>query len=172
MVGCTSDSQPSPELASQKGRVLGAAREQTDLAGLTSSAHDAGSGDRVPRADWSVCSQMQQGRTVEFAAVEKGEPCPSEDGKPVPWLKMPDVTGVTVSGARSALTGVENTLMKAPRLVGARRGVNPYADPAEGEPDSWMVCSQRPGSGTALDSRWQAEEDIELHVTQPGTPCP
>ncbi|MER0241097.1 hypothetical protein AAHZ94_03480 [Streptomyces sp. HSW2009] len=171
-VGCGNNAESPPDLAPQKGQVLGAAQEQARLAGLSSSAHDATESDRAPRADWSVCFQSQQKKSVEFAAVHKAEPCPDKDGNPVPWLKMPKVTGLTVSGARSALADVEKSLTKGSRLVGARPGVNPYANPADGEPDSWLVCSQQPAIGTALDSRWQAEEEIELHVIQPGIPCP
>ncbi|MFT2015295.1 hypothetical protein ACMA1D_05520 [Streptomyces sp. 796.1] len=119
-----------------------------------------------------MCFQSQQEKSVEFAAVHKAEPCPGKDGSPAPWLKMPKVTGLTVSGARSALADVEKSLTKGSRLVGARPDVNPYANPADGEPDSWLVCSQQPATGTPLDSRWQAEGEIKLHVTQPGTPCP
>ncbi|WEV24855.1 hypothetical protein OYE22_06315 [Streptomyces sp. 71268] len=173
VAGCVSDSASAPpEFTSQRGQALGKAQERARQAGLTFSSHDAGEGDRAPRADWSVCFQSQRERSVEFAVVGKAETCPSEDGQPIPWLRMPDVSERPVSSARAELTDIAETLMKGVRLVGARPGVNPYARPGDGASDSWTVCAQRPAPETALDERWQAEEDIELLVVPPDARCP
>ncbi|MEU3964376.1 hypothetical protein AB0F42_32045 [Streptomyces buecherae] len=173
VAGCTSDSASAPvELTSQKGQALGKAQERARQAGLTFSSHDASEDDRAPRADWSVCFQSQRELSVEFAVVTKGETCPSADGRPIPWLRMPDVSGRPVSSARAELVDIEAALMKGVRLVGARPGVNPHAHPGDDASDSWTVCSQRPAPGTALDERWQAEEDIALLVAPTDTRCP
>ncbi|MBC3984377.1 hypothetical protein H8N01_17830 [Streptomyces sp. AC536] len=173
VAGCASDSASAPvEFTSQRGQALGKAEERARQAGLTFSSHDASEGDRAPRADWSVCFQSQRERSVEFAVVTKAETCPSADGRPIPWLRMPDVSGGPVSSARAELTDFETALTKGVRLVGARPGVNPHAYPGDGASDSWTVCSQRPAPGTALDERWQAKEDIELLIAPTDTRCP
>ncbi len=173
VAGCVSDSASAPpEFTSQRGQALGKAQERARQACLTFSSHDAGEGDRVPRADWSVCFQSQRERSVEFAVVRKAETCPGADGQPIPWWRMPDVSWLSVSSARAELTGVEAALTKGVRLVGARPGVNPHAHPGDGASESWTVSSQRPAPETALDERWQAEEDIELLVVPPDARCP
>lgn len=143
-----------PKAADYTGKPLDEAEEQARSAGFTTGRHDAAEEDRaiVMRSGWTVCFQEADAtaKTIDFAAVKTGEPCPEEDGGPLPWPMMPDVVGATYNTAVEDLkqAGIDLDRMT---LDDVYLDIDaPTAEEAAEDGDEWRVCFQAPGKGTKV----------------------
>ncbi|MDX3646066.1 tripartite tricarboxylate transporter TctB family protein, partial [Streptomyces sp. MB09-02B] len=160
-----------PETPDYRGLRLDKAKKMAQADGFTVGDHDASDqGDGIwMRSNWTVCFQQAGtssggARTIDFGAVHTGSPCPARDGGPIPWPKMPDLTGATWTAAQKKLAALD---------VPADRT---YADtiygndtlPDEGEYDEWKVCAHDPGRGEPItDSPW-----VRVWLSAPENDCP
>ncbi|MFD7259047.1 PASTA domain-containing protein [Streptomyces sp. NPDC059874] len=166
----TPSSSPSPTgPPSFIGQNLVDASAAALKAGYNSISHDASEGDAGQWSDknWRVCFQAlaakQSGKlpTLDFGVVRNEEPCPAKDGDPIPWPKMPGVTGMTFKKATETLTPLGTKKIEP---------TSAYTDvklPASGV-DGWTVCFQEPEAGQEV----HAGATAYLSLTDPGTSCP
>ncbi|WP_258572909.1 PASTA domain-containing protein [Streptomyces sp. KM273126] len=141
-------SQP-PKAADYTGNPLYEAEKLARSAGYTTGHHDAAEEDRtiITRSGWTVCFQKADttAKTIDFAAVKTAEPCPEQDGDPLPWPKMPDVVGATYNTAAEDLkrAGIDVdrvTLDDVYLDIGT-----PTAEEAAQDGDEWR-CASSPRS--------------------------
>ncbi|WP_399892144.1 PASTA domain-containing protein [Streptomyces sp. BBFR51] len=143
-----------PELTDYTGKSLAEAEKGARAADFTPGRHDASPGDRaiVVRSAWTVCFQTADttAKSVVFAAVKDGEPCPTKDGAPLPWPTMPDVVGDTYNTAVKALdqAGIDLDSVTLDDVYLDLEA--PTADEAAEEGDEWRVCFQRPDENSEV----------------------
>ncbi|MDL2075192.1 PASTA domain-containing protein [Streptomyces sp. GXMU-J15] len=151
----TDAASPSP-LADFAGQPLHRAEERARSASYRAGHHDAAEDGRTifMRSLWTVCFQKADTatKTVDFAAVRTGEPCPAKDGAPLPWPKMPDVVGATYDAAVEELEQADIDLDSV-TLDDVYLDVDaPSVDEAAENGDEWRVCFQSPDEGTSVPS--------------------
>ncbi|MFP8884190.1 PASTA domain-containing protein [Streptomyces mangrovi] len=150
--------------ADYTGRPLDDAEKHARSAGYTPSRHDAADEDRsiIMRSGWVVCFQEADtaARTIDFAAVKSGEPCPEKDGGPLPWPKMPDVVGVTYDSAVAKLKKADIDLDQV-ELDDVYLDIDsPSAEEAAEDGDEWRVCFQSPDEGTEVTGTTSVRLDL------------
>lgn len=150
--------------ADYTSRPLDDAEEGARAAGLTPSHHDAGQAARsiVLLSDWTVCFQKVDTavRSIDFAAVKAGEPCPAEDGGPLPWPQMPDVVGDTYNAAVEELqqSGIDLGTVTLDDVYLDIKA--PTAKSAAADGDEWRVCFQSPGRGGTVTADTRVHLDL------------
>lgn len=154
----------APELADHTGKALDEAEKDARAAGFMPSHHDASAEDRsiIMRSMWTVCFQKADAtaKSVAFAAVRTGEPCPTEDGGPLPWPTMPDLVGDTYSTAVEELdrAGID---LDSVILDDVYLDIEaPSAQEAAEEGDEWRVCFQRPDEASKVTSATTVHLDL------------
>jgi hypothetical protein len=154
----------APELTDYKGKSLNEAEKGARTAGYTLGHHDASSQHRaiVARSAWTVCFQKADPteKTVTFAAVKDGEPCPTKDGGALPWPTMPDVVGDTYDAAAKALdlAGID---MDDVTLDDVYLDLHaPTHEEAAEKGDEWRVCFQRPAEDSDVTSSTRVRLDL------------
>ncbi|MEV7787750.1 hypothetical protein AB0O72_20540 [Streptomyces sp. NPDC088106] len=154
----------TPELADYTGKALDEAEKGARTAGFAPGRHDASPEDRsiVVRSAWTVCFQQANttAKSVVFAAVKDGEPCPTKDGGPLPWPTMPDVVGDTYNTAVEALerAGID---LDSVTLDDVYLDIDaPTAEEAAEEGDEWRVCFQRPDENGEVTSTTTVHLDL------------
>ncbi|MDT0401981.1 Stk1 family PASTA domain-containing Ser/Thr kinase [Streptomyces edwardsiae] len=154
----------APKLTDYTGKALDKAEKGAHAAGFTPDRHDASSEDRaiVVRSAWMVCFQQADtaAKSVAFAAVKDGEPCPSKDGGPLPWPTMPDVVGDTYNTAVEELdrAGID---LDSVTLDDVYLDIDaPTAEEAAEEGDEWRVCFQRPDENGEVTSTTTVHLDL------------
>ncbi|MFI2374857.1 PASTA domain-containing protein [Streptomyces sp. NPDC018964] len=154
----------APELTDYTGKALDEAEKGARAAGFTPERHDASPEDRtiVVRSAWTVCFQQADtaAKSVAFAAVKDGEPCPAKDGWPLPWPTMPDVVGDTYNTAVEALdrAGID---LDSITLDDVYLDIDaPTAEEAAEEGDEWRVCFQRPDANGEVTSTTTVHLDL------------
>ncbi|MET9845306.1 PASTA domain-containing protein [Streptomyces ossamyceticus] len=163
-VTATVTATPSP-IGSQVGEPVGTALKQVKQTGLGVGVHDASEKHRTPGGDWTVCFEKVTLSKVEFAAVPPGAPCPSKDGKHIPWPKMPDVKGITYGKAVRILAEDAGRVV----LKAAYQDEDASdQDNGSGEYADWKICFQNVKAGRAFTY----EPEIILHAVQKGEACP
>ncbi|MFI7020230.1 PASTA domain-containing protein [Streptomyces sp. NPDC050164] len=152
------------ELTNYTGKALDEAEKGARAAGFTPGHHDASPDGRpiVLRSAWTVCFQKADttAKSVTFAAVRDGEPCPTKDGRPLPWPTMPEVVGHTYNTAVKALdrAGID---LDSVTLDDVYLDVDaPTAEEAAEESDEWRVCFQRPDEGSDVTSTTTVRLDL------------
>ncbi|MEU1621639.1 hypothetical protein ABZ479_30630 [Streptomyces sp. NPDC005722] len=157
--GSTAKAEPTPTvtvtatvapaaMTSQVKSRLGAAKQVAGKHGYAVSAHDASERDAAPGDDWTVCFEKVTYRSVDFATVPGDAPCPTADGRPIPWPTMPAVVG---RGYDKALTAVGKVTDGQVTLKAAYADVDVDDTSAEeGEYDDWKVCFQAPAPATRV----------------------
>ncbi|GGQ64389.1 excalibur calcium-binding domain-containing protein [Kitasatospora griseola] len=146
------------------GQNLKVAKDAARTAGYSASSHDASNGDAGQWADssWKVCLQNVSGKKIDFGVVRNEQPCPANDGEPIPYPKMPKVIGLTLGKASETLAPL------ALQKVNASSAYTDVTLPAAA--DDWTVCFQDPQEGKEIkDPKSTA---ARLKVTAPGTACP
>ncbi|MGC9495657.1 PASTA domain-containing protein [Streptomyces sp. WG7] len=154
----------APEIADYTGMPLDKAEKEARSAGLTPGRHDAAEEDRtiILRSGWTVCFQKADtaAKTVDFAAVKTGEPCPEKDGGPLPWPVMPDLVGDTYNTAVEELEqagiGLDRVTLDDVYLDTD----TPTAEEAAEEGDEWRVCFQAPDEDTKVTSSTTVRLDL------------
>ncbi|MEU9399648.1 hypothetical protein [Streptomyces sp. NPDC048242] len=157
--------EPSPP-PSYRGKPLDHAETAARAAGYTTDRHDASAEHRsiLVRSGWVVCFQNSPAgngsRTVTFAAVKSGEPCPEKDGARIPWPVMPDLTGRTWRASVAELTDLDVS-------ESAIRAESHYMNDAlpDGDHDSWLVCEQDPAQGDDITA------EVTLGLASPAAGC-
>ncbi|WP_073952614.1 PASTA domain-containing protein [Streptomyces kebangsaanensis] len=152
------------KIADYTGKRLDEATEQARAAGLTTGHHDAAEENRsiVVPSGWKVCFQKGNAtaKTIDFATVKTGEPCPEQDGGPLPWPVMPDVVGVTYNAAVKDLDRAGIDLDRV-TLDDVYLDIDsPTADEAAEDGDEWRVCFQSPGKDTKVTSTTTVRLDL------------
>jgi len=154
----------APEPTDYTGKALDEAEKGARAAGFTPERHDASPEDRtiVVRSAWTVCFQQADttAKSVAFAAVKDGEPCPTKDGGPLPWPTMPDVVGDTYDTAVEALdrAGID---LDSVTLDDVYLDIDaPTAEEAAEEGDEWRVCFQRPDENGEVTSTTTVHLDL------------
>ncbi|MFD5448450.1 PASTA domain-containing protein [Streptomyces sp. NPDC127100] len=154
----------APGLTDYTGKALDAAEKGARAAGFAPERHDASPEDRtiVVRSAWTVCFQRADttAKSVAFAAVKDGEPCPAKDGGPLPWPTMPDVVGDTYETAVEALhrAGID---LDSVALDDVYLDIDaPTAEEAAEEGDEWHVCFQRPDENGEVTSTTTVHLDL------------
>ncbi|MEU3448338.1 PASTA domain-containing protein [Streptomyces thermolilacinus] len=159
--------RPLPDL---RGERLDVAYSKAGKRGYTVAYHDASDEGRdiMARSLWTVCFQETGGepghRTVDFAAVHTGDPCPASDGAPMPWPVMPELVWKTWKTARAEVLalGVDEDRLRADEAY-----VNDSL-PDEGEYGHWRVCRHDPAEGAKIpDDAW-----VTLYLSSPDNGCP
>lgn len=131
-------------------------------------SHDALGRDRMQAFDrnWKVCSQnIAAGRTVstdttlDFGTVKLEETCPAKDEKPpsAEGGKLPDFKGKSVKAARAALDSSTSFSVE---------DASPEARWVLVE-SNWMVCTQSPQAGTAING-----QPVSVTAVKFGETCP
>ncbi|WP_258308440.1 PASTA domain-containing protein [Streptomyces sp. NWU339] len=153
-----------PELTDYTGKALDKAEKGARAAGFTPGRHDASAEGRpiVVRSAWTVCSQKADttAKSVAFAAVRTGEPCPTKDGGPIPWPTMPDLVGDTYNTAVKELdrAGID---LDSVTLDDVYIDIDtPTAEEAAEEGDEWRVCFQRPDEDSEVTSTTTVHLDL------------
>ncbi|MFD0267464.1 PASTA domain-containing protein [Streptomyces sp. NPDC127106] len=160
-----------PPLADFRGQSLETASHQARQAGFLVHHHDASEKDGFVRglSRWTVCFQQTgwdgHKPTAEFGAVPNGAPCPTRDGEPIPWPKMPDLVWKTWQTARAEVVA----LGVRPDRVRARAAYLNDTLPDEGEYEDWRVCRQDPAAGTAVKPDTPL---VELRLAAEENGCP
>ncbi|MFC5958652.1 PASTA domain-containing protein [Streptomyces pratens] len=158
------DASNTPEVADYTGKPLDEAEKRARAAGLTPGRHDAADEDRaiIMRSGWTVCFQKADttAKSIDFAAVKTGEPCPEKDGGPLPWPAMPDLVGDTYTTAVEELAqagiGLDRVTLDDVYLdIDA-----PTAEEAAEEGDEWRVCFQTPDEDTKVTSSTTVRLDL------------
>ncbi|OBQ53429.1 hypothetical protein A4U61_04360 [Streptomyces sp. H-KF8] len=161
---------PSPaasktlDFADYTGRPLHEAEKAAHSAGLAPDRHDAADEDRtvVMRSGWTVCFQKADNaaRTIDFAAVKTGEPCPEKDGGPLPWPMTPDLVGDTYNTAVEKLdqAGIDLDRVTLDDVY-LDLGTPTAAEAAE-KGDKWRVCFQTPDEDTKVTSSTTVRLDL------------
>ncbi|MFC5856821.1 hypothetical protein ACFPZI_35265 [Streptomyces chlorus] len=154
----------TPEFADYTGKPLDEAEKGARSAGFTPVRHDAAEEDRViiMRSGWTVCFQKADtaAKTIDFAAVKAGEPCPEKDGGPLPWPVMPDLVGGTYNTAIEELDQVGIDLDRV-TLDDVYLDIDaPTAEEAAEEGDEWRVCFQHPDEDTEVTSSTTVHLDL------------
>ncbi|MET7699398.1 hypothetical protein [Streptomyces sp. NPDC005485] len=150
--------------ADYSGKPLDESEKQARSAGFTTARHDAAEDDRtiVLRSGWTVCFQKADGaaKTIDFAAVKTGEPCPEKDGGPLPWPTMPKVVGATYNTAVKDLkrAGIDLDLVTLDDVYLDLDA--PTAKEAAEDGDEWRVCFQSPGKEAEVASSTTIELDL------------
>ncbi|MFC8239417.1 hypothetical protein [Streptomyces chartreusis] len=163
-VTTTVTATPGP-IGSQIGEPVDAVLTRVKQTGLSVGVHDASEQDETPGGDWTVCFEKVTLSEVEFAAVPHGAPCPSKDGKRIPWPKMPDVKGTTYGKAVQMLADDAGHV----ELETAYQDEDAYdQDNESGDYADWKICFQNIKAGRALTY----EPEIILHGVQKGETCP
>ncbi|MFG2717925.1 PASTA domain-containing protein [Streptomyces sp. NPDC048416] len=133
-------------------------------AGFTPAHHDAAEDHRAVAgpSGWTVCFQKADAtaKTIDFAAVKSGEPCPAQDGGPLPWPTMPNVVGATYNAATKDLkdAGID---LDAVRLDDVYLDVDsPTAQQAAEDGEEWHVCFQAPAERTKVTSTTSVTLDL------------
>jgi uncharacterized membrane protein YgcG len=161
-------SSPSPakvvKAADYTGKPLNEAEKLARSAGFTTARHDAAEDDRsiIMRSLWTVCFQKADtaAKSIDFAAVKSGEPCPEKDGGPLPWPRMPDVVGATYTSATKDLkqAGID---LDGVTLDDVYLDIDtPTAEEAAEDGDEWRVCFQSPDEGTKVTSTSTVSLDL------------
>lgn len=158
-------STPTPALVKQVGEPLDAALEVAREAGFTPSSHDAGDQDRTQflKSDWTVCFEKRTATTVDFGVVRAKEPCPGEDGGPIPWPELPDLVGLTIDEAVSKLgaNDIDSGMLET---------TSPFKDvTVPADTDDWTICFTDPKAGAVIKPD---TGNIEAEAVKPGTSCP
>ncbi|RSS18854.1 PASTA domain-containing protein [Streptomyces sp. WAC08401] len=155
---------PAQKLPDYTGKVLDEAEKGARAAGFTPGRHDASAEGRpiVVRSAWTVCFQKPDtsAKSVAFAAVRTGEPCPSQDGGPLPWPTMPDVVGDTYNTAVKELeqAGID---LDSITLDDVYLDIDaPTAEEAVEEGDEWRVCFQRPAENDEVTTTTTVHLDL------------
>ncbi|WP_405895717.1 PASTA domain-containing protein [Streptomyces sp. NBC_00104] len=167
-VSAEATSSPTPakvrKAADYTGKPLNEAEKLARSAGFTTGRHDAAEDDRsiIMRSLWTVCFQEADtaAKSIDFAAVKSGEPCPEKDGGPLPWPKMPDVVGATYNTAIKDLkqAGID---LDSVTLDDVYLDIDsPTAEEAAEDGAEWRVCFQSPGEGTKVT----ATTTVGLHL--------
>lgn len=154
----------TPELTDYTGKPLNKAEKGARAAGFTPGRHDASAEGRpiAVRSAWTVCFQKADttAKSVAFAAVRTGEPCPSKDGGPLPWPTMPDLVGDTYNTAVKELdrAGID---LDSVTLDDVYLDLDaPTAEEAAEEGDEWRVCFQRPDEDSEVTSATTVHLDL------------
>lgn len=155
---------PPVKAADYTGQSLDDAEKGARSVGYTSGHHDAADEDRaiIAQSGWTVCFQKADtaAKTIDFAAVKRNEPCPEKDGGPIPWPKMPDVTGATYNTAIEDLeqAGIDPDRVE---LDDVYLDIDtPTAEEAAEDGDEWRVCFQSPDEGTKVTSTTTVSLDL------------
>ena len=163
-VTSTVTATPSP-IGSQIGETVDDVLKRAKQTGLSVGVHDASERDAKPSGNWMVCFEKVTLSKVTFAAVPPGAPCPSKDGKRIPWPKMPDVKGITYGKAAQMLANAAGRVV----LSAAYQDEDAHdQDNESGDYADWKICFQDIKAGRTLDS----EPEITLHGVQKGDACP
>lgn len=181
--GASAEQTPSPAAAKvppvtdHTGKPLDEAEERARSAGFTPGRHDAAEEGRsiIVRSGWAVCFQKADtaAKTIDFAAVKTGEPCPGKDGGPLPWPVMPDLVGDTYNTAVEELDqagiGLDRVTLDDVYLdVDA-----PTAEEAAEAGDEWRVCFQAPDEDTEVTSSTTVRLDLgQWTEAGPDRRCP
>ncbi|MGX4688702.1 PASTA domain-containing protein [Streptomyces sp. JNUCC 63] len=159
----------TPELTDYTGKSLDEAEKEARAAGFTPGRHDASAEGRsvVVRSVWTVCFQKVDttAKSVAFAAVRTGEPCPTKDGDPIPWPTMPDVVGDTYNAAVKELdrAGID---LNSVTLDDVYLDIDaPSAEEAAEKGDEWRVCFQRPEEDSEVTSATTVHLDLAREPT-------
>lgn len=157
-------STKAPALTDYTGKALDEAEKGVRAAGFTPGRHDASAEGRpiVVRSAWTVCFQKADtaAKSVAFAAVRNDEPCPTNDGGPLPWPTMPDVVGDTYNTAVKALerAGID---LDSVTLDDVYLDIDaPTAEEAAKGGDEWRVCFQRPDENSEVTSTTTVHLDL------------
>ncbi|WP_405890036.1 hypothetical protein OG427_12380 [Streptomyces sp. NBC_00133] len=143
-VTATATATPTPA-GSQVGALVSTARDQVQQTGLDVAVHDASDKDETPGGDWTVCFEKATLSKVDFAAVPNEAPCPKKDGQPIPWPKMPNITGITYAEAVERLDDdAGNVVIEAAYVDESAQDTNN----ASQQYANWKVCFQASGSAT------------------------
>ncbi|MFF5360695.1 PASTA domain-containing protein [Streptomyces scabiei] len=163
----SSPSSPSAKVvkaADYTAKPLNEAEKLARSAGFTTARHDAAEDNRsiIMRSLWTVCFQKADtaAKSIDFAAVKSGEPCPDKDGGPLPWPKMPDVVGATYKSATKDLrqAGID---LAGVTLDDVYLDIDtPTAEEAAEDGDEWRVCFQSPDEGTKVTSTTTVNLDL------------
>ncbi|MEV6591078.1 PASTA domain-containing protein [Streptomyces acidicola] len=153
-----------PKAADYTGKPLDEAEKLARSAGYTTGGHDAAEENRavVMWSGWTVCFQKADttAKTIDFAAVKTAEPCPEQDGGPLPWPKMPDVVGATYNTAvqdlKRAGIGLDRITLDDVYLDID----TPTAEDAAANGDEWRVCFQSPDEKTKVTSTTAVRLDL------------
>ncbi|MFF3253075.1 hypothetical protein ACFYWP_19165 [Actinacidiphila glaucinigra] len=135
-------------MTSQVKSPLGTAEQVARKHGYTVSAHDASNQDAAPGDDWTVCFEKVTYQSVDYAAVPGDAPCPTADGRPIPWPTMPGVVGRSYDKALTAIGKVTDGGVTLKAAYADEDVDEASAD--EGEYDTWKVCFQAPSSATRV----------------------
>ncbi|MFF3821624.1 PASTA domain-containing protein [Streptomyces bluensis] len=153
-----------PKTADYTGKPLDEAEKLARSAGYTTVHHDAAEENRaiIVRPLWTVCFQKVNTavNTIDFAAVNTAEPCPEQDGGPLPWPKMPDVVGATYNTAVEDLKQAGIDLARV-TLDDVYLDIDaPTAEEAAEDGDEWRVCFQSPVKETKVTSATTVHLDL------------
>ncbi|MFF0204445.1 hypothetical protein [Streptomyces sp. NPDC005017] len=163
-VTATATAAPRP-VGSQVGEAVDDVLERVAQTGLSVGVHDASDQDEKPSDDWTVCFEKATLSKVEFAAVPPKAPCPSADGRRIPWPKMPDVKGIAYGKAVQMLADGAGGVV----LETAYQDEVAYdQDNESGDYADWRVCFQSIAAGRSLTY----EPEVILHAVQEGEACP
>lgn len=155
---------PSPP-GSQIGALVDTARSLVQQTGLLVAFHDASDNNAAPSGDWTICFEKATLSKVDFAAVPNGAPCPKKDGRPIPWPKMPNITGTTYAEAVDRLNDVAGDVDIAAAYLDESAS---DTDNLSGGYAKWKVCFQSVKAGTAL----VGAPEVTLHAVGEGAGCP
>ncbi|MFG3198481.1 hypothetical protein ACGFYT_20380 [Streptomyces sp. NPDC048208] len=156
-VTATVTATPAP-MGSQVDSTVASATGVAKEHGYRVTAHDASEKDASPADDWTVCFEKYGRDSVDFGAVASGAPCPTADGRPIPWPSMPGLVGRTYAAAATAVGKVTDGDISVKAS---------YKDEdVDGDHDDWKVCFQSPGAGTQV----VGDRDVTLWLTEDGCP--
>ncbi|MCD0485910.1 hypothetical protein LO771_26860 [Streptacidiphilus sp. ASG 303] len=138
-------------LQDYRGRSLDLAYGRVVRTGADVTFHDASDeGQDIAfsaRSLWKVCFQTEGGTdadpTVDFGAVRSGDPCPKEDGAPIPLPRMPELVWKAWPKARQEVVA----LGVPADHVWAQAAYANDTLPDKGEYDTWRVCAHDPAEG-------------------------
>ncbi|MFF4450025.1 PASTA domain-containing protein [Streptomyces sp. NPDC001502] len=157
-----------------RGQSLEVAYSRITKTGARVVFHDASDGDETikfsSRGLWTVCFQKEAGTgidaypTVELGAVHRGDPCPTQDGGPLPLPTMPDLVGKTWAQAHPEVVALG---VPAERVRARTAYVNDTL-PDEGKYDAWRVCAHDPADGEPIRNN----TDVTLYLSSPANGCP
>lgn len=161
--------RPLPDFT---GRSLEVAYGRLTKTGAHVVFHDASdAGEEIAfssRGLWKVCFQQEAGaaaeREVDLGAVRLGDPCPAEDGGPLPLPTMPELVWKTWPQARKEVVALG---VPADRVRAQEAYFNDTL-PEEGQYDAWRVCSHDPAPG----ERVRTGTDVTLYLSSPANGCP
>ncbi|MGW0942459.1 hypothetical protein ACWD4O_07835 [Streptomyces sp. NPDC002623] len=162
---------PAQDIPNYRGLRLDRAEERAQADGFTAGSHDASDQNKGiwMRSNWTVCFQQvgttsSGRRTIDFGAVQTGTPCPTRDGGPIPWPRMPNLIGATWKAAQKKLAALD---VQSERTYTTTIYGNDTL-PEVGEYDEWQVCAHDP----AREERIPDSTSVTLWLSAPENDCP